>query len=206
MDAPSFKSFERDSMLPASMRGHGSIGNTTQINLNFEENNIASLVVHRNKQNFGKHVYLIISNNQQFITKCNTYIRNISKCDIKEDTIDTLGEFDISSYKKGIIYNYDTRINAIKNENITGKHVLNFILQHIIQSSDGILYIADKIEEVPNIILSMSNLVFIDKSNTHINRIIQSVAPIRVGEDYNYDLNEDLCVNKVALWAKVTIF
>jgi hypothetical protein len=54
MDAPSFKSFERDSMIPASMRGQSSLGNTAQINLNFEENNIAPLVVHRNKQNFGK--------------------------------------------------------------------------------------------------------------------------------------------------------
>jgi len=205
MDAPSFKSFEKDSMFPASMRG-GGMGNNFNINLTLEENNIAPLVVHRNKQNFGKHVYLILSNNQQFITKCNTYIRNISKCDIKEDTIDTLSEIDLTTYKKGTIYNYDSRVNAIKNENISGKFVLNFILQHIINSSEGVILVADKIEDVPNIILSMSNLVFIDKSNTKINRIIQCVAPIRIGDDYNYDLNEDLCVNKVSLWAKVTIF
>ena len=206
MDAPSFKSFDRDSMFPASMRGGGMGNNNFNINLTLEENNIAPLVVHRNKQNFGKHVYLILSNNQQFITKCNTYIRNISKCDIKEDTIDTLSEIDLTTYKKGIIYNYDSRVNAIKNENISGKFVLNFILQHIINSSEGVILVADKIEDVPNIILSMSNLVFIDKSNTKINRIVQSVAPIRIGDDYNYDLNEDLCVNKVSLWAKVTIF
>jgi hypothetical protein len=205
MDAPSFKSFDKDSMFPASMRG-GGMGNNVNISLTLEENNIAPLVVHRNKQNFGKHVYLILSNNQQFITKCNTYIRNISKYDIKEDTIDTLSEIDLTSYKKGTIYNYDNRVNAIKNENISGKFVLNFILQHIINSSEGVILVADKIEDVPNIILSMSNLVFIDKSNTNINRIIQSVAPIRIGDDYNYDLNEDLCVNKVSLWAKVTIF
>ena len=60
MEAPTFKSFERASMIPQSMMPNSNQGvMNTKLNLTLEENNISPLVVNRVKSNFGKHNYII---------------------------------------------------------------------------------------------------------------------------------------------------
>ena len=60
MTDPSFKSFEKASMMPANMIPSNQSYNIIY-NINKEETNVTSLCVSRTPQNFGKHIYIIYS-------------------------------------------------------------------------------------------------------------------------------------------------
>jgi hypothetical protein len=177
-----------------------------KLNISLEENNISPLVVNRVKSNFGKHNYVIYSNNQQNINNCLTYIRNISKAPLQEDSFDLIDTLDLTKYKKDTIYTYDLRQNTIKNVDIAGKGTLNCVLQTIQDKSEGIIIISDTYDNVPNIISTVSNLIFIDKDIKGMNKIIMGSASIRLPEIVNYDLNDMICVNKTSLWSKLALF
>ena len=202
-----FKSFERASMIPQSM-----MPNTNQqamnikLNLTLEENNISPLVVNRVKSNFGKHNYIIYSDNQTNINNCLTYIRNISNSPLKEDSFDLIDELDLTKYKSDTIYTYDLRQNSIKNVDIAGKGTLNCVLQTIQDKSEGIIIISDIYDNVPSIISTISNLIFIDKDIKNMDKIVMGSASIRLPEKTNYDLNNMICINKTSLWSKLTLF
>ena len=207
METPTFKSFERASMIPQSMMPNSN-QHIMNINLNItlEENNISPLVVNRVKSNFGKHNYVIYSDDQNNINNCLTYIRNISNYSLKEDSFDLIDELDLSKYKKDTIYTYDLRKNDIKNVDIAGKGTLNCILQEIQDKSEGIVVISHTYDNVPTIISTISNLIFIDKDIKHKNKIVMNSASIRLPENINYDLNNMICVNKTSLWSKLALF
>jgi hypothetical protein len=207
MEAPTFKSFERASMLPQSMM-HNSNKHAMNIklNLSLEENNISPLVVNRVKSNFGKHNYIIYSNNQTNINNCLTYIRNLSKAPLKEDSFDLLDMLDLTKYNKDTIYTYDLRQNNIKNADIAGKATLNCVLQTIQEKSEGIIIISDTAVNVPNIISTTSNLIFIDNGIKNADKIIMNSSSIRIPENINYDLKDMICVNKTSLWSKLALF
>jgi len=202
-----FKSFERASMLPQSMMPNSNQhAMNVKLNISLEENNISPLVVNRVKNNFGKQNYIIYSNNQININNCLTYIRNISKAPLQEDSFDLIDTLDLTKYKKDTIYTYDLRQNSIKNVDIAGKGTLNCVLHTIQDKSEGIIIISDTYDNVPNIISTVSNLIFIDKDIKDTNRIIMSSASIRLPEKVNYDLNDMICVNKTSLWSKLALF
>ncbi len=207
MEAPTFKSFERASMLPPSMMPNSNQqAMNIKLNLSLEENNISPLVVNRIKSNFGKQNYVIYSNNQTNINKCLTYIRNITKAPLQEDSFDLIDTIDLTKYNKDTIYTYDLRQNNIKNVDIAGKGTLNCVLQTIQDKSEGIIIISDTYDNVPNVISTVSNLIFIDKDIKDINKIIMNSSSIRLPEKINYDLNNMICVNKTSLWSKLTLF
>ncbi len=207
MEAPTFKSFERASMIPQSMmpNSHQHAMNVN-LNLSLEENNVSPLVVNRVKSNFGKHNYIIYSKNQTNINNCLTYIRNISKSPLQEDSFDLIDTLDLTKYKKDTIYTYDLRQNNIKNVDIAGKGTLNCVLQTIQSKSEGIIIISDTYDNVPSIISTISNLIFIDNDIKDKNKIIMSSASIRLPEKVNYDLNNMICINKTSLWSKLALF
>jgi len=207
MEAPTFKSFERASMIPQSMMPNSNQSMmTTKLNLTLEENNITPLVVNRVKSNFGKHNYIIYSNNQDNINNCLTYIRNISKAPLKDDSFDLIDTLDLTKYNKDTIYTYDLRQNSIKNVDIAGKGTLNCVLQTIQDNSEGIIVISDTYDNVPSIISTISNLIFIDNDTKNMDKIIMGSASIRLPEKTNYDLNNMICINKTSLWSKLTLF
>jgi len=202
-----FKSFERASMIPQSMMPNSNQHfMNVKLNLSLEENNISPLVVNRVKSNFGKHNYIIYSNNQTNINNCLTYIRNISKVPLQEDSFDLIDTLDLTKYNKDTIYTYDLRQNNIKNIDIAGNGTLNCVLQTIQDKSEGIIIISESYNNVPPLISTISNLIFIDKDIKDRNKIIMSSASIRLPEKVNYDLNNMICVNKTSLWSKLTLF
>jgi predicted metal-dependent peptidase len=202
-----FKSFERASMIPQSMMPSTN-QNIMSLNLNItlEENNISPLVVNRVKSNFGKHNYIIYSDNQTTINNCLTYIRNISNYPLKEDSFDLLDELDLSKYKKDTIYTYDLRKNDIKNVDIAGKGTLNCVLQTIQDKSEGIIIISHTYDNVPVLISTISNLIFIDKDIKDKSKIVMNSASIRLPENITYELDNMICVNKTSLWSKLALF
>jgi hypothetical protein len=202
-----FKSFERASMIPQSMMPNSNQhAMNTKLNLSLEENNISPLVVNRVKSNFGKQNYVIYSNNQTNINNCLTYIRNMSKAPLQEDSFDLIDTLDLTKYNKDTVYIYDLRQNNIKNVDIAGKGTLNCVLQTIQDKSEGIVIISDTYDNVPNLISTISNLIFIDKDIKDTNKIIMGSASIRLPEKVNYDLNNMICVNKTSLWSKLALF
>lgn len=207
MEAPSFKSFERASMLPESMMPNRNQSYmNVKLNLTLEENNLSPLVVNRVKNNFGKHNYIIYSDNHPTTNRCLTYIRNLTKYTITEDSIDLIDTFDITKYNKEQIYLYDLRKNDIKNVDIAGKSTLNTIMHNIQDNSQGIIIVSDNWDNVPNFISTMSNLIFIDNNIKDMNKIVSHSSSIRLPETINYDLKDVLCVNKTSLWSKLTLF
>lgn len=202
-----FKSFERASMIPQSMMPTtNQQAMNIKLNITLEENNISPLVVNRVKSNFGKHNYIIYSNNQTNINNCLTYIRNISKAPLKYDSFDLIDTLDLTKYNKDTIYTYDLRQNSIKNADIAGKSTLNCVLQTIQDKSEGIIIISDTYDNVPNIISTISNLIFIDKDIKDTNKIVMGSSSIRLPEKVNYDLNDMICINKTSLWSKLALF
>jgi hypothetical protein len=203
-----FKSFERASMIPQSMmpNTHNQSMNIT-LNLTLEENNISPLVVNRVKNNFGKHNYIIYSDNQTNINNSLTFIRNISKTPLVEDSFDLLDELDFTKYKPNTICTYDLRKNDIKNVDIVGKGTLNCVLQTIQDKTEGIIIISHSHDNVPNIISTISNLVFVDKDMVKdISKIMNSSSSIRFPEKVNFELDNMLCINKTSLWSKLALF
>jgi len=200
-----FKSFERASMIPQSMMPNSN-HMTVKLNISLEENNISPLVVNRVKSNFGKHNYIIYSDNQTTINNCLTYIRNISNYPLKEDAFDLLDELDLSKYKKDTIYTYDLRKNDIKNVDIAGKGTLNCVLQSIQDKSEGIIIISHTYDNVPVVISTISNLIFIDKDIKDKSKIVMNSASIRLPENITYELDNTICINKTSLWSKLALF
>jgi hypothetical protein len=203
MEAPTFKSFERASMIPENMNPirNNIIPGT---NLTLEENNVYPLVINRTKNNFDKHVYVIFSDNQELINNCLTYIRNLTKLTIKEDIIDMLEEFKLKDYSEEYIYSYDFRKNDIKNVDIAGKEHLNSMLQHIIDKTQGVIIVSDSYENIPRLLMTRSVLIFIDKDTKNVNKIIKESSNILITD--NIDLKNTICINKTSLWSKLTLF
>ena len=205
MEAPVFKSFQKDSMIPENiLSSRNNAPTNISLNINLEENTISPLIVNRVKNNFGKHNYVIYSDNH--INNCLTYIRNISNLPLIEDSFDILDVFDLDKYKEDSIYIYDLRQNAIKNIDIAGNSTLNFILQNIIDNTQGIIIISDTHENVPNLISTLSNLVFIDNDIKSINNILSSSASLRLPDKVNNHLKGMICINKTSLWTKLALF
>ncbi len=207
MEAPVFKSFQKDSMIPENiLSSRNNAHSNISININLEENTISPLIVNRVKNNFGKHNYVIYSDNQTNINNCLTYIRNISNLSLIEDSFDLLDIFELNKYKEDSIYTYDLRQNSIKNIDITGMSTLNFILQNIIDNTQGIIMISDTYENVPKLISTVSNLVFIDNDIKFINNILSNSSSLTLPDKINNQLKGMICINKTSLWTKLALF
>jgi hypothetical protein len=202
MTDPSFKSFEKASMMPANMIPSNQSYNIIY-NINKEETNVTPLCVSRTPQNFGKHIYIIYSSDITNINRCLTYLQRLTKLNIESTQLDGFGEFNEDSYKKGSIYQFNLLKNDIKNANLPD--TIGFIMEKIIEKSDGVILIADEYKDIPQILTTMSHLVFIDKNVKNVEGIVRESSGLSI-TNYNYDFSNMLCVNKTTLWAKLSSF
>ncbi len=202
MNEPTFKSFEKASMFPSNLQSSNN-NYVIPYNVNKEETNISSLCVSRVPQNFGKHVYIIYSSDINNINKCLTYIQRLTNVSIETSEIDTLGEFKVQSYKKGVIYQFNMLKNDIKNHHL--KSPLGFMLEKIIDNSEGVILINDDYKTTPPLLTTMSHLIFIDKNIKNVENIVKEGSGLSI-DNYNYDFEKMLCVNKTSLWCKLSTF
>jgi hypothetical protein len=202
MTDPSFKSFEKASMMPANMISSNQSYNITN-NINKEETNVTPLCVSRTPQNFGKHVYIIYSADITNINRCLTYLQRLTKLNIESTELDAFGEFKEQSYKKDSIYQFNLLKNDIKNGVLPD--TLGFMFEKIIDNSEGIILITDDYKNTPQILTTMSHLVFIDKNIKNVEDIVKESAGLLI-TNYKYDFSSILCVNKTTLWAKLSSF
>jgi hypothetical protein len=202
MNEPTFKSFEKASMIPANMAGSNNNYNVSY-NINKEETNVTSLCVSRTLKNFGKHVYIIYSSDINNINRCLTYIQRLTRLTVENSEIDTLGEFKEEIYKQNTIYQFNLLKNDIKNIDLQG--VLGFMLEKILDKSEGVILISDEYSNIPPLITTMSHLVFIDKNVKNVEDIVKDCSGLNI-QNYNYDFSSMLCVNKTTLWTKLSTF
>jgi hypothetical protein len=78
-------------------------------------------------------------------------------------------------------------------------------MEKIIDKSDGVILIADEYKDIPQILTTMSHLVFIDKNVKNVEGIVRESSGLSI-TNYNYDFSNMLCVNKTTLWAKLSSF
>lgn len=202
MNVPSFKSFEKASMMPASIGPSNQSYNITY-NINKEETNVTPLCVSRTSQNFGKHVYIIYSDNITNINRCLTYLQRLTKLNIESSELDAFNEFKEDSYKKGSIYQFNLLKNDIKNGILPD--AVGFMFEKIINNSEGVILVSDDYKNTPKLITTMSHLVFIDKNIKNVEDIIRESSGLSI-TNYNYDFSNILCVNKTTLWTKLSSF
>ena len=202
MTDPSFKSFEKASMMPANMIPSNQSYNITY-NINKEETNVTPLCVSRTPQNFGKHIYIIYSGDITNINRCLTYLQRLTKLNIESTELDAFGEFKEESYKKGSIYQFNLLKNDIKNGILPD--TLGFMFEKIINNSEGVILVTDDYKNTPQILTTMSHLVFIDKNIKNVEDIVKESAGLSI-TNYKYDFSSILCVNKTTLWAKLSSF
>lgn len=202
MNEPTFKSFEKASMFPSNLPS--STNNyIVPYNVNKEETNISPLCVSRVPQNFGKHIYIIYSSDINNINRCLTYIQRLTNLTVEGSEIDTSGEFNQQYYKKGVIYQFNMLKNDIKNPQ--SKDSLGFMLEKIIDNSEGIILINDNKETTHPLLTTMSHLVFIDKNIKMVEDIVKECSGLNI-DNYNYNFEKMLCVNKTTLWSKLSTF
>lgn len=204
MNQPSFKSFEKASMLPESVlpSNQKSLYNITY-NINKEETNVYPLCVSRTLQNFGKHIYIIYSDDISNINRCLTYLQRLTKSQFIESSLDTLKEFNQHNYKKENVYTFNLLKNDVKINNLPV--VLNHMMHKIIDNSNGVVFIANSFNDVPKVITTMSHLIFIDKNIKDTEQLVLHSSGLKI-TNYNYDFEKMVCVNKTGLWTKLSFF
>jgi len=204
MNQPTFKSFEKASMLPESVlpSNQKSPYNITY-NINKEETNVYPLCVSRIPQNFGKHVYIIYSDEISTINRCMTYLQRLTKIPFIESTLDTVKSFNEKDYKTENIYTFNLLKNDIKSNN--NPVIINHMMHKIINNSNGVIIIANSFVDVPKVITTMSHLVFIDKNIKDVERLVLKSSGLKIS-NYNYDFEKILCINKTTLWTKLSFF
>jgi hypothetical protein len=204
MNQPTFKSFEKASIVPESiLPSNQKSPYKITYNINKEETNIYPLCVSRTPQNFGNHIYVIYSDDISNINRCLTYLQRLTKTSFTEGSIDTLNSFNENEYKKENIYTFNLLKNDIKTNNLPD--VLNHIMHRVIDNSNGVIIIANSFKDVPSVITSMSHLIFIDKNIKNVEQLVLNSSGLKI-TNYNYDFEKMLCVNKTGLWTKLSFF
>jgi hypothetical protein len=204
MNQPAFKSFEKASMVPESIlpSNQKSPYNITY-NINKEETNVYPLCVSRTPQNFGKHIYIIYSDDISNINRCLTYLQRLTKTSFIEGSLDTLKSFNENDYKKENIYTFNLLKNDIKSNNLPD--ILNHMMHRVVDNSNGVIVIANSFTDVPYIITTMSHLIFIDNNIKDVEKLVLTSSGLKI-TNYNYDFEKMLCVNKTGLWTKLSFF
>lgn len=204
MSQPTFKSFEKASIVPESiLPSNQKSPYTITYNINKEETNVYPLCVTRTQQNFGKHIYIIYSDNISNINRCLTYLQRLTKSQIIEGSLDTVKEFNKNNYKSENIYTFNLLKNDIKTNNLPV--VLSHMMHTIINNSNGVVIVANSFDEVPKVITSMSHLVFIDKNIKDVEKLVMDTSGLKI-TNYNYDFEKMVCINKTGLWTKLSFF
>ena len=204
MNQPTFKSFEKASMVPESIlpSNQKSPYNITY-NISKEETNVYPLCVSRTQQNFGKHIYIIYSDNISNINRGLTYLQRLTKKQFIDSSLDTLKEFNEDNYKSENIYTFNLLKNDIKENKLPV--ILSHMMHKIINNSNGVVIIANSFKDVPTVITTMSNLIFIDKNINDVEHLVMHSSGLKI-TNYNYDFEKMLCVNKTGLWTKLSFF
>ncbi len=204
MNQPTFKPFEKASIVPESILPSNQKSPYKIIyNINKEETNVYPLCVSRTPQNFGKHVYIIYSDDISNINRTVTYLQRLTKIPFVESSLDTLKSFDETVYKKENAYIFNLLKNDIKTNNLPV--VLSHMMHRIINNSGGVVFIANSFNDVPRVISTMSHLIFIDKNIKNVEQLVSDSSGLKL-TNYNYDFEKMVCVNKTGLWTKLSFF
>jgi len=204
MNQPTFKPFEKASMVPENILPSNQRSPYKIIyNINKEETNVYPLCVSRTPQNFGNHIYIIYSDDISNINRALTYLQRLTKIPFIESSLDSLKSFDETIYKKENIYTFNMLKNDIKTNNLPV--VLNHMMHRIVDNSCGVVIIANSFDEVPRVITTMSHLIFIDKNIKNVEQLVMDSSGLKI-TNYNYDFEKMICVNKTSLWTKLSFF
>jgi hypothetical protein len=204
MNQPSFKSFEKASMVPESiLPSNQKSPYKITYNINKEETNVYPLCVSRTPKNFGKHIYIIYSDDISNINRTLTYLQRLTKTSFIESYLDTLNSFNEKDFKKENIYTFNLLKNDIKTNKLPT--VLNHMMHKIIDNSNGVILIANSIADVPPVVTTMSHLIFIDKNIKNVEQLVLNSSGLKI-TNYNYGFEKMVCVNKTGLWTKLSFF
>jgi hypothetical protein len=204
MNQPTFKSFEKASMVPESILPSNQKSPYKIIyNINKEETNVYPLCVSRTPKNFGNHIYIIYSNDISNINRTLTYLQRLTKTSFIEGSLDTLKSFNENDYNYENIYQFNVLKNDIKENNLPD--VLSHMMHKVIENSNGVIIIANSFKDVPPLVSTMSHLIFIDKNIKDVEKLVLSSSGLKI-TNYNYDFENMLCINKTGLWTKLSFF
>lgn len=212
MNEPIFQDFTKEVINPFST-SPTDVQNSVVYKINKEEENIEQLIIRRNKENMNFRVFTILctdkfnySNTINFIKEIiNNLSPNHKSSELEEITIDITSKFE-NNFSKNKTYLINLH-NEKHNYSIYPEAFSLFVM-NLFKNSNGIIFISDKVEKLPQLALTLSELVFIENIPEYSNnmpelffkscfyRLKQSIID-------NLDM---LCVDKLSLWTKIRNF
>lgn len=210
MEGPLFQNFTKEVIQNPLISDRQVKYDMTAI-VNKEDMNVQELFMMRNRENLGKHVYTLMCDDD-FCKKKQIdilmYIKNLTRCDAKHFQLDLNEKYDASKLKKDVMYIFDLRSQDVRGREIFGEAVLNIILRDMLEKCSGFIFIADKLDKVPNLIKTMSQLVFVDKeafSMKEMEEILMKMGLLSYKSDVKIDI-DFLVINKSSLVTKIANF
>jgi len=210
MEGPQFQNFTKEVIHNPLMNGMNVKYDMVSL-VNREDMNVQDLYVMRYKENLGKNMFSILCNEtfcKKKLVDILLYIKNLTRCDAKHIQIDLGDKYDSSKLKKDVMYIFDLRSMDIKGRDIFGESILNIMLRDMMEKCVGFIFIVDKLEKLPSLMMTMSQLVFVDKENYKRDEtevILRKTALLSYKSEVEVDI-DFLVINKTSLVTKIANF
>lgn len=187
--------------------------------LNTLENDIGEFVLFRSRDNLERPIFIIILGDKTDTTEIKSKTKSIidyltvwiglSIKKISIDLIQTYQSKDIRS-DKAFVFNMSTIPNIIRDES----YVLNMnlsieasthIYSHLIQSSGPMIFIADKLSDIPVQIRSATNASFILPSE-NLERVLDGASSFTFNKNLEYKMDSVLVFDGMNCENKLSVF
>ena len=211
MNEPIFQDFTKEVINPFST-SPTDVQNSVVYKINKEEENIEQLIIRRNKENMNFRIFTILckkdfnySNIINFIKEIMNTYSSCTKGDLEEITIDVTSKFD-NNFSKNKTYLIN--LHNEKNNYSIYPEAFSLFIMNLFKNSNGIVFISDKIENLPQLALTLSELVFVENTPDYSNNIQEIFSrscfyKLRQSVIDNLDM---ICVDKLSLWTKIRNF
>ncbi len=202
MEGPSFKSFELESAIPENLRNRQSGNRKLNITISDEDSTSNELYFNRTPKNVDYKIFQISTDNKNYISSIHSYIKCITKCNIKSISVNLLSEVSYKNLDKNTIYDI-----TFENLDIIPIFVVEAYIHSIIEKTGGLIF--TNIDSA--LIQTYCQMYFIDidylkNQNKDIYKTLKESGGINyvsnlIESKYNY-----ICVNKYLLWTKICKF
>jgi len=210
MEGPQFQNFTKEVIENPLMSNNNYKYDMTAL-VNKEDMNVQNLYMMRYKENLGKNMFTMFCNEsfcKKKLVDILLYIKNVTRYDAKYIQIDLGEKYDPSKLKKDVMYIFDLRSMDIKGRDIFGESLLNIMLRDMLEKCVGFIFIVNTLEKLPSLMMTMSQLVFIDKTiydKQQIEVILRKTGLLSYKSDVEIDI-DFLVINKTSLVTKIANF